>query len=155
MRLCLQPISLREARRFVSDHHRHHEMPQGGKFAIGINDGERVVGVVIVGRPVSRHFDNGYVAEVTRCCVMEGHPNGCSMLYGAAWRASKAMGYNRLVTYTLASESGGSLVASGWTQLGEAGGGSWDCPSRPRVDTHPTEMKTLWEAPLDNTNPEG
>jgi hypothetical protein len=67
------------------------------------------------------------------------------MLYGAAWRATKALGYRRLITYTLATEPGTSLRASGWTALYQTPGRSWDCPSRPRVDSHPLGQKTLWE----------
>lgn len=145
MSLVLQPITQREAFAFIAEHHRHHMPPQGYKFAIAINDGERVRGVVTVGRPVSRHLDDGWTAEVTRCCT-DGARNGCSMLYAAAWRASKAMGYTRLITYVLASESGGSLKASGWRKIGQRGGGSWNVPSRPRVQIAPTEQKTLWEA---------
>lgn len=144
--LSLQPISQREANAFIAEHHRHHKPPQGYKFAIAVNDGEKVVGVITVGRPIARHLDNGYTAEVTRCCVQlePKVPNACSMLYAAAWRASKAMGYTKLITYVLASESGGSLKASGWKVIGERGGGSWNSKSRPRVDKHPTELKTLW-----------
>lgn len=90
-KLHLQPISLREANAFVAKHHRHHKPPQGAKFAIGVNDGERVRGVVIVGRPVSRMLDDGYTAEVTRLCT-DGAYNACSMLYGAAWRAARGWG---------------------------------------------------------------
>jgi hypothetical protein len=55
------------------------------------------------------------------------------------------MGFKRLITYTLASETGTSLKASGWKEIGKAGGGSWNKPSRPRVDKAPTRQKTLWE----------
>ena len=140
----LQPISIKEAMIFVDKFHRHHKAPQGAKFAIGVNNGEKVVGVVIVGRPVSRILDNGWTAEITRCCT-DGTYNVASMLYGAAWRATRAMGYKRLITYTLQSEPGTSLRASNWRLIGEAGGGAWGRPSRPRIDTHPIEQKLLWE----------
>ena len=68
------------------------------------------------------------------------------MLYAAAWRAARAMGYRRLITYILAQERGVTLRAVGWRLIGEAGGGSWSCPSRTRVDTAPTQIKLLWEA---------
>lgn len=145
MALELQPITFQEACEFIDMHHRHHLPPVGWKFGIACNDGEKVVGVVTVGRPVARHFDNGWTLEVTRCCT-DGTPNAASMLYGAAWRATRALGYKRLITYTLASESGTSVKAAGWRVVGEAGGGSWNCPSRPRVDKHPTGRKMLWEA---------
>lgn len=145
-KLELQPITLKEAYRFVKEHHRHHCPPQGAKFAIGVNDLDRVVGVVIVGRPVSRRLQDGYTAEVTRCCT-DGTKNAPSKLYAAAWRAARAMGYRRLITYTLAEEPGTSLVAAGWKVIGSTPGRSWSVPSRPRVDTHPLGQKTLWEAP--------
>ncbi len=141
----ISPITLKEARRFIDMHHRHHSAPPGGLFAIGLSAEGNVVGVGIVGRPVSRMLQTGYTAEVTRLCVLEGHKNGCSMLYSACWRAARAMGYKRLITYILASESGVSLLASNFRLVGEAGGGSWSRAYRPRVDTHPLEQKKLFE----------
>jgi hypothetical protein len=145
VRLSLQPITFKEASAFVRLHHRHHAPSIGHKFSLAANDGERVVGVVTVGRPVARHLDNGWTLEVTRCTT-DGTKNAASLLYGAAWRATKALGYRRLITYTLIEEPGTSLKAAGWTALYQTEGGSWDCPSRPRVDTHPLGQKTLWEA---------
>jgi len=141
----LQPITIKEAKRFVDLHHRHHKAPQGGKFAIGLSDNGEVIGVAIVGRPVARMLDNGYTAEVTRLCVLNGHYNACSMLYSACWRAARAMGYQKVITYILKSENGKSLEASGYKLVGEAGGGSWNREDRPRVDTHPLEQKKLFE----------
>lgn len=151
MSLDLQPIDWEEAVAFIALHHRHHLPPVGWKFGIGVNqenfDGERVVvGVITVGRPVARMLDTGWTLEVTRCCVAEGHPGAASKLYGAAWRATQALGYKRLITYTLKSEGGASLRAVGWRCLGDAGGKSWHRESRPRVDKAPTDQKTLWEA---------
>ena len=142
----LVPVTLEEANYFVSKQHRHHQPVTGHKFSIGISDGNRIRGVCIVGRPVSRVLDNGMVLEVNRCCT-DGVKNGCSMLYGAAWRATKAMGYKKLITYTLKEEGGASLKASNWKLVGEAGGGKWSRKDRPRVDTHPLQMKLKWEAP--------
>ena len=141
----LQPISFGEACRFIALHHRHHLPPVGWKFGIAVNDGSQVVGVITVGRPVARNLDDTWTLEVTRCCT-DGTPNTASMLYSAAWRAAKALGYKRLITYTLQSEPGSSLKAAGWKALYETSGGSWSCKSRPRIDKHPTEPKTLWEA---------
>jgi hypothetical protein len=144
-RLGLQPITYPEACRFIDQHHRHHLPPQGWKFGIAVNDGEKVVGVVTIGRPVSRMLDDGYTLEVTRCCT-DGTKHAASMLYGAAWRACKALGYRRLITYTLIEESGTSLKAAGWKPLYETAGGSWSRDSRPRVDTAPLAKTRLWEA---------
>lgn len=143
-RLQTQPITHREAKRFIEEHHRHNPSTHGWKFGIGLNDGEKVVGVVIVGRPVARGLDDGWTAEVTRCCT-DGTPNACSMLYGAAWRAARAMGYRRLVTYTGTEEPGSSLKAAGFTALYQTKAKSWDMPGRPRVDKHDIRPRTLWE----------
>jgi len=107
-------------------------------------EGDKLVGVVIVGRPVARGFDNGWTAEITRCCT-DGTKNAASMLYAAAWRAARAMGYRRLITYTLIEEPGTSLRAAGMKEIGKTKGGSWNCPARPRTDKAPLGQKTLWE----------
>lgn len=148
------PITQRIAFEFVTKHHRHHRKPVGSVFQIACTkDVElpysviwiRVCGVVIAGRPVSRHLDNGVNLEVTRLCT-DGTPNACSMLYSAAWRAAKALGWRRLITYILSSETGASLYASNWKCVGERGGGNWNVPSRPRVNKHDTQKKLLFEA---------
>lgn len=146
MTLQIQPITFSEACDFIRDHHTHHDPPQGWKFGTAVNDGEDVVGVVMVGRPVARHYDGGYTIEVTRCCT-DGTPNAASKLYAASWRAARALGYQRLITYTLADgEDGTSLKAAGWEVVHKrAGGGSWHRESRPRYQTAPTGQKTLWE----------
>ncbi|WP_343123974.1 XF1762 family protein [Frateuria terrea] len=143
--LSVVPCTQRQAKAFVAEHHRHHRAPQGGLFALAAMDGERLCGVVIVGRPVARGLDDGRTAEVTRCCT-DGTRNACSILYGRARRAARALGYSRVVTYTLPEEGGASLRAAGWQCVGEAGGGSWSCSSRPRVDHHPVQRKLRWEA---------
>ena len=112
---------------------------------MAVNDGIKIVGVVMVGRPVARHLDNGWTAEVTRCCT-DGTKNAASLLYAAAWRAARAMGYKRLISYILAEETGTSLRAAGWKIIGMTKGGSWNCKGRPRIDTHPLGQKLLWEA---------
>jgi len=153
MTLVLTPITLREANAFVERHHRHHGGARGcimcvavsrvlgGGDAAAVDD---VAGVAIVGRPLARMLDNGYTAEVLRCCT-DGTRNVCSMLYGAAWRAVRALGYRKLVTYTLATEAGASLRAAGLRVVGEVRGASWSRTSRPRVDTMPAQDKLRWE----------
>lgn len=149
MSLFLVPLSLREANAFVEAHHRHHQPARGCLFCVGVganfDGGVRMCGAAIVGRPVSRMLQDGWTAEVVRVAT-DGTRNACSILYGACWRAAKACGYRKLVTYTLAEEGGASLRAAGWKCLGEAGGGSWDRKDRPRVDMHPTQTKIRWEA---------
>jgi hypothetical protein len=147
MSLRITPINLDEANAFVAVYHRHHSPVPGAKFCIAVSDVDTVRGVAIVGRPVARMSDNGTTLEVNRCCT-DGVHNGCSILYGAAWRAAKALGYARLITYTLPAEGGASMRASGWKLIGERGGGNWNVPSRPRIDTSELlrGQKLLWEA---------
>ncbi|MCG5215467.1 XF1762 family protein [Streptosporangium sp. KLBMP 9127] len=111
--MVIAPITLRTARAFVAWSHRYLLSPQGGNYAIGVNttDGT-LVGVVIADRPIIRAFDDGHTIEITRLST-DGTPNACSALLSAAWRAAKAMGYRRLITYALASEPGTSLRAAG------------------------------------------
>ncbi len=144
-RLRVLPCEYKDAVAFVSQHHRHHKPPCGHKFSLCVADEQdNVRAVVMVGRPVARMNDDGMTLEVTRL-ASDGCPNACSCLYGAAWRAAKALGYGRLITYILDTEPGTSLKATGWRCLGQRGGGSWNCPSRPRVDKHPLQKKLLWE----------
>lgn len=138
------PISLAEANAFVERNHRHHKPVTGHKFSIGLANDESIVGVAIVGRPVSRHLDDGWTLEVNRLCT-DGTRNACSMLYAAAWRAARAMGYRKLITYILESEPGTSLRAAGWKCVGQAGGLRWTGKRRPEVDLYPAQMKLKWQ----------
>jgi hypothetical protein len=144
-RLTIIPCELAEAKEFIRLYHRHHIPPIGHKFSLAVTDENGVIrGVVTVGRPVARFLDNGWTLEVNRLAT-DGCENACSALYGAAWRAAKALGYRRLITYILNTEPGTSLKAVGWKCLGERGGGDWSCKSRPRVNKHPMQPKLLWE----------
>jgi hypothetical protein len=147
MRLELVPINFDEACAFVKLHHTHHKPPIGHKFSIAAARGNNIVGVAIVGRPVARGNQDGWTLEVVRLATdrTPEAKNACSMLYGAAWRAAKAMGYKKLITYILKSEPGTSLKAAGWKCIGETGGGSWTCKSRPRIDKHPLQTKMRYE----------
>lgn len=122
MKLTVCPLTLREANAFVESFHRHNgrTVRNGGKFAIGATFGAELVGVAIVGNPISATFMDGTTAEVLRGCVRPDAPrNTNSFLYGACWRVWRAMGGRRLVTYTLQSESGASLRGAGWTCVAE------------------------------------
>ena len=150
----IRPITLREANRYVSEHHRHNIKTNGHKFSVACYDGERLCGVAIAGQPVARKLDDGRTIEIRRVCT-DGTRNACSILYGACSRCAKEMGYRRVITYTLKSEPGTSLKASGFINMGEAGGVSWNQPGRPREITQITlfgeerkytnERKIRWE----------
>jgi hypothetical protein len=147
-RLRLVPVSFSDACAFVAAWHRHHVPPIGHKFSVGVADEAGLLrGVAMVGRPVARHYDDGLTLEVNRTAT-DGAANANSMLYGAAWRAAKALGYSRLITYTQEGESGSSLRAAGWSvvaELNERKG--WDTPSRPREGRGVDGVqRLLWEA---------
>jgi len=145
------PIRFRDACAFIARHHRHHKPPAGMVFCLGVACGSELAGVATIGRPVARHFDDGYTLEVNRTCT-DGTPNANSMLYGAAWRAAKALGYRRLITYTCASETGASLRAAGWRLIGQrAPRPNWAQSSRTlrhlRDPDGPGDVqRSLWEA---------
>ena len=107
-------------------------------------------GVAVVGRPVARLAGRPRdVAEVTRLCT-DGTRNACSTLYAAAARAAKAIGFQRIQTYTLPEEGGTSLRASGWRCDGEAGGGQWKhTDGKPRRSDQPTSIKHRWSLDLN------
>jgi hypothetical protein len=145
--LQLVPVTFSEACGFVEMWHRHHSPPVGHKFSVGVADGEKLVGVAMVGRPVARHFDDGRTLEVNRTAT-DGTRNANSMLYGAAWKVAANLGYRRLITYTQAGETGASLRAAGWRVLASRPPRpGWSAPSRPR-DGHGVDgiPRTLWEA---------
>lgn len=140
MKLC--PVTLKQSCAFVAMLHRHNKPPRGHKFSIGLKAdepvpglGDMLVGVAMVGRPVARALDNGVNAEVTRTCT-DGTRNANSMLYGAAARACKAMGYEKLYTYTQAGESGASLRAAGFVR-------DADLPARGSWADHSVNLKGL------------
>lgn len=145
--LTIVPCELRAANAYVLQHHRHHKSSRGHKFSVAVVDGTgKIRGVAIAGRPVARMLQDGKTLEVLRVCT-DGCRNACSALYAAVARAAKAMGYLRIITYILATESGASLKAAGWRPVKDVSGESWDRPSRARVDKHPTIDKVRWEAP--------
>lgn len=150
MALKIAPATLKDANKIVQLWHRHHRPTVGGLFAICVVDDSRsVVGVAIVGRPVSRHLDDNWTVEVARVCT-DGTQNACSMLLGACWRAARSLGYARIITYTLPKEGGASLRAAGWECLGTRGGGSWSRKGRQRIDNPQTlGIKHAWSKQIE------
>lgn len=127
------PMELKQANYFVDAHHRHHAPVKRDKFRVGCEEDGELVGVIQVGRPLARRLCDGKTLEVLRLCVLEEHKNVASFLYSRAARIAKEMGYKKIITYILESETGASLYASGWYLDKEnAGGGSWSVPSRER-----------------------
>ena len=134
------PLELKQANAFVGELHRHHQPVHRDKFRVGCSVDGVLCGVVQVGRPVSRNLDNGKTLEVVRLCS-DGTENVCSFLYAKAARIAKELGYEKIITYILESESGTSLLAAGWFYEGTTSGGDWSRPSRPRNTTAPTVPK--------------
>lgn len=156
-RLTPRWLPLREAARFVAQHHRHHDPMQGGIVAIGLWHGQELIGVAVIGRPVSRMLQQQGVCEFVRTCVRDDWSMAASQLLARARRVAATLGFPKAVTYTLPEESGSSLLGDGWVeeQDGEGrpllfGGGEWTRPSRAReIATAPTGRKRRWWHDLD------
>lgn len=154
MSLELVPKSIKEANRIVGRWHRHNRPVVGALFAIGVNVGDELRGVAIVGRPNGRMAQDGFTCEITRVAT-DGTYNACSKLYGSCCRAAKAMGYKVVLTKTLPGESGASLKAAGFEEIGLTDDQDWDRPSRRRVqvdlfgeETRPSGRKRRWRRVL-------
>ena len=152
--LRLEPISRSEAKGFVREHHRHNPPPAGDKFRLGCYNGDQLIAVAIVGRPVARLIDHTQVLEVNRLCVdhsldRELTWKACSALYNAAALEGASRGYHEIITYTLADqESGMSLRYARWKKGHRTRGGTWSRPSRQRSDRHNTGPKIRWSKAL-------
>lgn len=142
MSLIIKPISLKKANEYVIQNHRHHDKVQGHKFSLSVWDEDRLCGVAIVGHPQSRMIDNDNVLEVLRLCT-DGTYNACSILYARCAKVGKDMGYQKIITYILESETGTSLKASGWTcEEEKCGGFSWG--GQREVERHKYEQMTIF-----------
>ena len=150
-RLQVIPLELKDANAFVGMYHRHHKSVQGHRFSIGaIDEHFKVRGVAIVGRPVARKINPHFVLEVTRLCT-DGTPNACSFLYSASARIGKALGYKKIQTYILESETGSSLLAANWKYSGTTEGHAWKhTDGKPRSNDHPLCDKQRWEFVLQS-----
>ena len=148
----LVSITLKEARCFINEFHRHNKPPHGWKFGVGIRKQDELIGVAVAGRCISRVLDSKETIEITRVCTFE-EKNANSFLYGAILRASKELGFKIAYTYTLESESGSSLLATGFKIDGFVKAGkTWDCNTRPRIQidlfgnhTRPIDSKIRWK----------
>ena len=143
------PLNITEANQFVLSFHRHNKPTVGGKFALGVAFDSELVGVAIVGRPICRHLDKDGTAEVLRTCTNNKAPKGAvSKLYAACWRAWRAMGGQKIITYTLKSESGASLRGAGWAVVYESktNNNPWNSKTRQR-EWQPVfgQLKLRWE----------
>lgn len=140
------PIELKEANRFIAQFHRHNKPVIRAKFQIGLMNGDELIGVGVVGRPIARMLSDGRTVEVLRTCIKEGYPNACSMMYARLKRISELLGYEKVITYTLQKESQSSLKALGASIVAEVKPQNWDRMSRRRV-SQPVyrEPKYRWE----------
>lgn len=146
----IRPITFKGASKYINTNHRHHKATVGCKFCISVWNNEKLCGVAVCGRPVSRYFDNGEICEINRLCT-DGTKNACSKLYAACAKIAKDMGYKKIITYILESESGTSLKASGFNYDGIAGGTHWT-GSRNRQQNLPKEMKKRYIKNLIKTS---
>jgi hypothetical protein len=155
IKLTIVPIELKEANEFVAAFHRHHKPVLNHRFSIGVIDQQNNLrGVAVIGRPVARLAGHPrQVLEVTRLATDET-PNACSMLYGAAARIGKQLGYGKIQTYILVEEPGTSLKAAGWSMEATSRGRQWKhTDGRPRRTDQPMGDKTRWAMLLNPMPP--
>lgn len=140
----IRPCTLPQANAYVEQFHRHHKKCTGHRFSLALFDDNKLIGVVICGRPVARLTDPYTVLEISRCCT-DGTKNAISKLYGCVCRIAKEMGFHSVQTFTLPEEGGASMRACGFTFVGEAGGGQWKhSDGKPRRTDQPTQTKHKW-----------
>jgi hypothetical protein len=166
MRLRIVPIFQKLAFDFVEKNHTHHSKPVGSIFQIGCKVNDKLIGVAICGRPVASKTDYTSIVEVTRLCVLRDNPNACSKLYSTCAKIAKEMGYYKIQTFTKVSESGHSLVATGWimeeTNIGTGKPHFSKNRTRTyvvndifgtRVEKSPEEPSSRWSKILNNYSP--
>lgn len=84
----IQSISIKDAQAFLKDHQRHYKAPVEPICAIGVGDADGLHGAAILGR---RKDGDGELNHI----YCDGASQAYSLLYGACWRALKALGYQR------------------------------------------------------------
>lgn len=153
--LTVVPCTLAQANTYIAEKHRHHKPVTASRFALAVADESgKVRGVAIVGLPVARAYCPAlawWAAEIRRVAT-DGCKNACSMLYASAWRATRNIGYKRLITYTLETESGASLRAAGWRRVARCRARSWDTP-RWRREPTPASTISKWRWEVCETRP--
>lgn len=156
--LRLRPWTVKraDALAFVAKTHRRRPKVQGAMWCVSVRDGAEIVGVALVGWPARAQSSD----EIDTLCVLRVAvkpvvaKNACSMLYGACWRAARAMGADSMVTFTDLDEPGTSLRAAGWIEDGVTSGGEWSRPSRKRNAAVNAEPKRRWWAPGSKRAPD-
>jgi hypothetical protein len=146
-------MTLKQANQAILDWHRHHKPVLAARLAVGAYVAAELQGVAVVENPRAAPLNDGKTWEVTRLSVREdAEKNVASRLLGACWRASKALGIERLVSYTRADESGHSYLASGWTRAATVKGREWNTGNKrtrwlPGMYEPSTEMidRVRWE----------
>ena len=84
------PLTVENALVFLASHDRHYRSDAKPIFAIGISTEEKLCGAVIVGAAEGAELQLSHIYSA-------GESLGYTLLYGAAWRAAKALGYERMI----------------------------------------------------------
>lgn len=147
MKVDVRPVAIKDALWINKAWHRRQPKLQGAMWAVrALIDGE-VVGTGIVGHPQARLSADGETLEVLRVAVREGAVNACSAIYGAIAKAARGMGCAELLTFIHADESGHSLKAAGWIEVGQSDGGEWSRCGRVRQLAIDNRPKRKWCPP--------
>ena len=88
MHICT--LSVKQAEEFMKANDRHYKEPVEPNSAIGVRDDSGLHGAAILGRQDDTIAALGHI-------YVDGASQGYSLLYGACWRALKALGYTYAV----------------------------------------------------------
>ncbi len=83
-------LSVKDAEAFLAKFDRHYKAPVEPICAIGVADETGLHGAAILGRNADGDGELGHI-------YCDGSSQGYSVLYGACWRALKALGYKRAI----------------------------------------------------------
>ncbi len=112
-------------------------------MGVAVHDSGRLCCVAVLERP-ARMLQDGVTACVSRV-ASDRTRHAASMALAAITRAALALGYTRLVSYTLAGQKGAMYRGAGWWITGVSKGGEWARPSRGRAPAEQPGFKIRWE----------
>lgn len=127
------PLTLAQANSFAAKQRENYRPFRGRRFAIGCAMDEKLVGIVILGKPVDEALDDGLTLAVNYIHATGGR-TAYGMLYGAAARAAKALGYCRIIAFLPENISSSGLRAAGWKCAGPVESGKPQAPKKLRYE---------------------
>lgn len=141
------PITKNDARAFIERHHSHHNAPIQAIMWAAVEFKDQVVCVGCLERPKARvTASSTKTVEITRVASDGSAKNAASKCIAHISRAALALGYTRLISFTLLGEAGTSYRAAGWRVTGlTPPRKGWSSSGRPRARAQQKGAKVRWE----------